>query len=152
MALEEKLKRLSEKASEDKALSERFRSEWIAAVNALYEEIEGWLQPWMDKGYLKTARTALPKYEEPLGDYEIDGLEITAGDETVVFEPYGMNVIRALGRIDVYLRGFKLDAQMLLLLEDTTGRRRWELWKDKYSGSKCPFEKACLERLLDELF
>ena len=104
------------------------------------------------KNLLKVTRSPIPISEEPLGVYEIDTLEITAGDETVVFEPFGRNVIGALGRIDVYLRGFKSDAQLLLRLANLEGEGyRWELWKSKFSGSRIPFDKGCLENLLNEL-
>ncbi|MGO9569832.1 MAG: hypothetical protein ACLP5H_20050 [Desulfomonilaceae bacterium] len=148
--LEEKLKRLAEKAAEEKVDWEACKSEWIARVGKLYDEVEEWLMPWKEKGYITLARTLTPKSEEPLGDYEIGTLEITAGDETIVFEPFRRLVIGALGRIDVYLRGFKSDAQMLLSLEDAEGRLRWELWRSKYSGPGLPFNKETLEKLLEE--
>ncbi|MFA6223025.1 MAG: hypothetical protein WC647_11995 [Desulfomonilaceae bacterium] len=150
MSLEDKLKRLTERAAEEKVNGESLRSEWISAVGDLYDDVESWLKLWKEKGYLTVTRTPILKSEEPLGDYVIDTLEITAGDETVVFEPFGRNVIGALGRIDVYLRGFKSDAQLLLRLRNTEGLHRWELWKTKFSGPKFPFDKVCLEKLLDE--
>lgn len=150
MTLEEKLKRLAEKAAEDKVDWEARKSEWISYVNQLYSEIESWLALWIERGYLTVTRTPTPKWEDPLGDYMIDTLEITAGDQTVVLEPFGRNVLGALGRIDIYLRGFKSDAQMLLLLPALDGTQRWELWKSRYSGSRHPFDKERLERLLNE--
>jgi len=150
MGLEEKLKRLAEKAAEEKVDWESCKSEWIARVSALYDDVEAWLAHWKEKGYLATTRTLTLKSEEPLGDYEIETLEITAGDETVVLEPFRRLVIGALGRVDVYLRGFKSDAQMLLSLEDVEGRLRWELWRSKFSGPRLPFNKDTFERLLEE--
>lgn len=151
MSLQEKLKSLAEKAAKEKVDWAGRRSEWISAVGRLYDDIELWLKPWREQGYLTITRSPIPKSEEPLGDYEIDTLEITAGDETVVFEPFGGNVIGALGRIDVYLRGFKSDAQLLVRLANVKEEVRWELWKSKFSGPRIPFDKICLERLLDEL-
>lgn len=152
MSLQEKLKSLAERTEMEKVDWAGRKSEWISAVNRLYDDIELWLKPWRDQGYLKITRSPMPKWEEPLGDYEIDTLEITAGDETVVFEPFGRNVIGALGRIDVYLRGFKSDAQMLVRLANEEEEARWELWKTKFSGPKVPFDKDSLENLLDELY
>ena len=151
MSLQEKLKILAEKTAEEKVDWASRKSEWISAVGRLYDDIERWLEPWREQGYLTVTRSPIPKSEEPLGDYEIDTLEITAGDETVVFEPFGRNVIGALGRIDVYLRGFKSDAQLLVRLVNVEGEVRWELWKSKFSGPRTPFDKKCLETLLDEL-
>lgn len=151
MSLQEKLKSLAEKTAEEKVDWARRRDEWISAVGSLYDDIELWLGPWREQGYLTVTRAPVPKREEPLGDYVIDTLEITAGDETVVFEPFGRNVIGALGRIDVYLRGFKSDAQLLVRLANLEDEVRWELWKSKFSGPRTLFDKNCLERLLDEL-
>jgi hypothetical protein len=151
MSLEEKLKSLAEKAGKEEVDWAARRSEWISAVGGLYEDIELWLMPWIEQGYLTVTRSPLPKWEESLGDYEIDTLEITAYDETVVFEPFARNVIGALGRVDVYLRGFKSDAQLLFRLANVEDEVRWELWKSKFSGPRIQFDKGCLERLLDEL-
>jgi len=150
MSLEEKLKKLAEK-KDAKAEWEAAKSKWIAVVKDLYEDIESWVQPWKDKGYLSVNRTLKSKSEEPVGDYEIDALEITVGDEAIVLEPFGMNVIGAIGRIDVYLRGFKSDAKLLLRLVNIEGEERWELWDGKFSGAaRYPFDKIRLERLMDQ--
>jgi len=151
MSLQEKLKSLAERGAEEKVDWALRKSEWISAVGRLYDDIELWLEPWREQGYLTVTRSPIPKSEEPLGDYEIDALEITAGDETVVFEPFGRIVIGAIGRIDVYRRGFKSDAQMLVRLANVEDEVRWELWKSKFSGRGTLFDKDCLERLLDEL-
>jgi hypothetical protein len=153
MTLEEKLKRLAERAGEEKADAKERRDEWISAVNSLYDKVENWLKPFSDKKYLTVIRTPMQKTEELLGDYEIDTLEIRAGDETVVMEPFGRNVIGALGRIDVFLRGFKSDAQMLLRLTNLEGELRWELWEHKFPGSpRYPFNEDSLEKLLNKWF
>lgn len=151
MSLEDKLRSLAERTAKEKVDWAGQRSEWISAVDLLYDDIEGWLKSWTVKEYLTLARSPIPKSEERLGDYEIDTLEVTAGDQTIVFEPFGRNVIGALGRIDVYLRGFKSDGQLLVRLVDEKGDVRWELRKNKFSGSGTPFDRTCLERLLDEL-
>ncbi len=150
MGLEEKLKRLAERSVEEKVDQDHCKSEWISAVTRLYDDVEVWLKPWIDKGYLRLERNPMPKFEESLGDYEIDTLEITAGNETIVFEPFGRNVIGARGRIDVYSRGFRFDGRLLLRFGIVEGEQRWELWQSKTSGPRFPFDKDRLEKLLDE--
>ncbi len=150
MDLGEKLKKLAEKAAEQKVDWEASKSEWISNVHNLYNDIEEWLAPWKEKSYIATTRTLVPKSEEPLGVYEIERMEITAGDETIVLEPFGTVIIGGHGRIDIYRRGFKVDAQMLILMEAPEGNLRWELWKDKFSRARLPFNKDTLEQLMDE--
>jgi len=150
MALKEKLKKLAEKAAEQKVDWEASKSGWISSVHDLYDDIESWLAPWKEQSYIATTRTLVPKSEEPLGDYEIEKMEITAGDETIVLEPFRTIIIGGHGRIDIYRRGFKFDAQMLILMKDSGGKSRWELWKDRFAGPKLPFNKDTLEQLMDE--
>ena len=153
MTLEEKLKRIAERAGEAKEDTLERQDEWISAVNHLYDEVENWLKPLTDKKFLTVIRIPMQKSEELLGDYEIDTLEIRAGDETVVMEPFGRNVIGALGRIDVFLRGFRSDAQMLVRLANLEDELRWELWEHKFSGSpRYSFNKDTLEKVLNKWF
>jgi len=60
------------------------------------------------------------------------------------------NVIGAHGRIDFYLRGYKSDALLLLLLEDGEGTLRWEVWKSKDTGFRKPFSRETFESILEQ--
>jgi len=148
--LEQKLKRLAEASAAQKEEWDRVREEWIAEVTRLYSDVKGWVQTWQEKGYLTASESHIELSEEHLGDYEIPKLELTAGTEAIVFEPVGRNILGALGRIDLYLRGFKSDARMLVWLEDVEGKRRWELWTEKYRGPKIPFNQDALEQVMNE--
>ena len=58
MSLGEKLKSLAERAAKDEVDWAARKSEWISAVGALYDDIELWLKPWRDDGYLTVAALA----------------------------------------------------------------------------------------------
>jgi hypothetical protein len=126
------------------------KEEWIAAVNSLYDTVEGWFSGLREQGLMAIERKPTCVYEEYLGDYAIDSLEIGMADKKVILEPVGRNVIGARGRIDLYLRGFKADRLLLLRLEDVEGQIRWEMWKGKLSGFRKPFAKETFEQLLEE--
>jgi hypothetical protein len=148
--LEQKLRRLAEVSAVQQEQWDEIRKEWITEVNRLFDEVEGWLHKWTGKGYLAVRRSSITLSEEHLGDYEIPQLELIAGPERIVLEPLGRHILGALGRIDLYLAGFKSDARMVLWLEDVEGSRRWEVWRDKYGGPRLPFNQETLERIMNE--
>jgi len=149
--LETKLKRLAEESAIQQVEWDRVREEWIAEVGRLYYRVESWMVSWVEKGYLVVRRSTIVLSEENLGDYEIPQLELIAGTESIIFEPVGRNILGALGRIDVYLRGFKSDARKILWVEDVDRKRRWELWRDRHGGPKMRFNQENLERVMNEL-
>ncbi|MGA2619569.1 MAG: hypothetical protein ABSF26_18320 [Thermoguttaceae bacterium] len=76
------------------------RDAWITAVNDLYRTIED--------GYLKAAKadveiTRRDKVvrENSVGEYHIPELVLGVGDEEVLFSPKGVNIVGAMGRIDI---------------------------------------------------
>jgi len=148
--LERKLKRLAEESAVQQEKYDEIRKEWIAEVSRLFDEVESWLHKWAGKGYLTVRRSSVSLSEEHLGDYEIPQLELIAGPERIVLEPLGRHILGALGRIDLYLAGFKSDARMVLWLEDVEGSRRWEVWTDRYGGPRLPFNQETLERIMTE--
>jgi hypothetical protein len=149
MTLEEKLRQRAEMPTRPPTDWAAVRDEWISQVNRLYEQVTSWLQPFRERGYLNIQRSRVSVSEEYIGDYEIDCLEIISGDATIIFEPFGRNVLGAHGRIELYLKGYKLDAWMLLLLSDVDGTLRWEAWKNKVRGPRLSFDKEGLERIMD---
>lgn len=148
--LEEKLKRLAENAVVQQAEWGKIRNEWIAEVDRLFKEVESWLSKWVEKGYLTVRRSSIVLSEEHLGDYDVPQLELFAGREKIVLEPLGRHILGALGRIDLYLAGFKSDARMIVWLEDSDGSRRWEVWRERYGGPRLPFNRETLERIMTE--
>lgn len=146
--LERKLKWLAERPEEKDFDWQARKEEWIQRVDALYSDVESWLKPYQESGYLKTERTDITVSEEYLGDYQIQTLKILIEDRTVVFEPYARNVIGAQGRIHLYLWGYKSDALLLVLIEHEEGRPEWEVWKHREFGARMPFNQELLEDIL----
>jgi hypothetical protein len=148
--LEEKLKKLTDHSAARQIEWDEIKKEWIEEISRLFGEVEGWLQRWVEKGYLKVERSSITLSEVNFGDYEIPKLELVAGPEKIVLEPVGRNILGALGRIDLYLAGFRSDARMVLWLEDVEGARRWEVWKERFGGMRISFNQATLEQIMAE--
>jgi hypothetical protein len=95
------------------------RDTWIVAVNDLYRTIE--------EDYLKAAKADVEiarlnnvVTEKYVGDYQIPQLVLRVGDEEVTFSPKGVNIVGALGRIDV--QGDRGDATIVW-----QGENRWSI-------------------------
>jgi hypothetical protein len=95
------------------------RDAWIAAVNHLYRTIED--------DYLKAAKAEVEitrrdkdVTENYVGQYQVKELVLRVGDEEVVFSPKGVNIVGALGRIDV--QGDRGEATIVWQGED-----RWSI-------------------------
>ncbi|HGY12063.1 MAG TPA: hypothetical protein ENK36_06840 [Desulfobacterales bacterium] len=77
-------------------------------------------------------------------------MELNIGNgPTVVLEPFGINIIGAFGKIDMYFRGHKDEEVLLLLIESADEQFHWELWKNRKQEEKILFNKDSYEKLLD---
>jgi hypothetical protein len=80
----------------------KLRRNWIRSVNALYDEIEiKYLARLIKEKVLTITRRRKMLFEEDLGEYSIDDLEINVGDERAIFSPKGHRIVGAQGRLDL---------------------------------------------------
>ena len=143
--LGEKLKKL---ADSQPILSVDDRT-WMKQVNALYKDVRGWLSEHSKKGYL-TFNSHKIRILDVNGDYDIDSLELDlVSDRQVVFQPVEMNMPGAVGRIDLYHRGYNTRKVMLLLVNVDANHFQWELWKNLNDKGQT-FGKQALEGLLTQ--
>ena len=63
-----------------------------------------WLKDNIEKDLIKVNRQPVRIYEESLGLYEIDGMNITIGDIVINLRPIGTILIGTRGRIDISYR------------------------------------------------
>jgi hypothetical protein len=99
MSLRDKLRVLSEGA-EGVAAGELV-SEWVGAVDSLFDEIRGFLAEYQTDNLLALTAERISLHEEGLGDYAITRLGIRSGKSLVRLTPAGRIVAGALGRIDL---------------------------------------------------
>ena len=122
---------------------------WQSWVDALYREIEKCL------GYLKQdnlgtiVRTRTRKYEELLGEYDIDTLVVETPNLRVMFDPKGKHTIGANGRIDVVQIGnFDHSAMLLYFTEKQDEPGHWEIREARDTRMGVPFTCKALDDLL----
>jgi len=151
MGLKDKLKKIGETENKKDIDWEAVKTQWVNRVDQLYKKISKWFSDLEKEGYVKMKYPQEEIYEENLGNYYIKGMEIKfANNETIVFEPISKNIMGADGRIDVYVRGLKVNKQMLLLFESGNGKYKWEIWTSKHEKNKKPLTKKNLETLFEE--
>lgn len=80
-------------------------------------------------------------------------MELGLGGEhgpSVIFEPTGINIAGAFGRIGLYYRGHKDKGVSLLLIRDENGKFRWEVRKGgRREEEVIQFGRETFERMLD---
>ncbi len=147
---------LHRKAEEQGQSSARERrDEWIAAVDRLTRQIEGWLRESDPEGVLDLIPVTFDKAEKGLGPYKIDGLQVGVGELSARVVPVARNVVgsprimgdgaRLAGRVDI-TDGIKKYVLRRVLKD---GSETWEVLDDHFGAA--PFDRDRLESILQDL-
>jgi hypothetical protein len=117
------------------------RDEWVAAVEAFVDQVEGWCRKrdWATRRYPKDIEEAL------LGRYEVPQLLVHRLEGRVVFDPITRFVGGGDGLIDAYA--------MPSLETRPIARRNgdWELSPATPNGRPRKWSEAAFERLISDL-
>lgn len=150
MAFKEKLARLAEISKERSVKLRDDKKVWIQEVRNLYDDIERWFDEYTDEGYMTIEYLQLDdaEYEDFLSETNIMELNIGNGP-SVVLKPFGINIIGAFGKIDMYFRGHRDEEVLLLLIENADEQFHWELWKNRKQKENILFNKDSFEKILD---
>ena len=76
-------------------------AEWLHYLDALYAEVHGFLESYIDTGAARLEFTSIQLNEEFSGPYEVRQMFLHIGTSTVVFKPIGTMLIGSKGRVDV---------------------------------------------------
>ena len=147
--LGDKLKKIAATQPDSTLDGEATRNAWSKHVNALYSKLQSWLSEHAKSGYMTFDMSSIKLSDDNLGHYEIDSLELDmVGGHQIIFQPVEMNILGAIGRIDVYHRGYNPHKVMLLLVDEGRNKINWKLWKSLKNGEEQSFDKKALEALL----
>ncbi len=150
MSLKDKLQKLNESKQSSAIDWESRKTEWQKAVQTVLTEIKEWFKPYIESGLFQIVETEKSITEEYLGTYNTNQLEFQFNSFRLVFEPMGRNILGAMGRIDVYLRGRKTDKYVLILLETKDKEANWFLSTFKDKSVRIEFNKANTEKLIED--
>lgn len=150
MDLKEKLKLLSEKKKNHNELLNA-KVAFMEQVDQLYNRVlDEWFCEYIDEGYIHYEYEQIVLFEEHIGEYKVNQLSLIVEEgPVIIFEPVGINIIGAHGRIDLYISGKKYDKFMLLLLQNENEEYYWELWKSNRKKDQYIFDESLFEKIID---
>lgn len=147
MPLLEKLKQMeAEKNANSEAVKQRVQA-WKSAIDRLFDRIESDFADLKKENLATFVRTDLRITEEATGSYGVKQLRMRVGGRDFIFEPAGLYVIGAAGRVDLYPHGLRNQGYMLLREGETD---KWivaamEIQQRKYE----PLDRQVLERIIE---
>ncbi len=152
MGLKDNLKKIQDQENEFDTQKEI--NKWTQAVDDFYKDIEIWFKDLIDEGLMKLKTEPRQTYEEMLGDYTINDLEISLGNRTVMLEPFGTMLIGAWGAIDMYMRGMLHDKKVILRIRDEKDKEKF-YWAFRKKTNNFKFEydvinKEMIEKIFEE--
>jgi len=130
---------------------------WQGQMNALLDDIAGWLAPLIDDHTIAFTRQDVQRREETLGAYQIKSGLIKLGNETLSLNPVGSAIIGGFGRVDV--KGPNGTVLFLLCAPDPdvpTERLRdsakWFCAHPQQRTKLHPLTKESFEKIFSDLF
>lgn len=80
------------------------KQDWLQKIDSLYNTIELWLGPLLEKQYANISYSTVLVSEELLGTYEAPAMAVTFfSGEKVVLVPKGLHIVGGKGRVDMKL-------------------------------------------------
>jgi hypothetical protein len=77
------------------------RDEWLKSLSEFYELIKSFLVEYKNAEKLSYTFSKKEIFEEYIGSYSVDVMDIKLGEHRVKLEPIGTNLIGAHGRVDL---------------------------------------------------
>jgi hypothetical protein len=125
---DEFVRRLNEKKTDaDQVDWSKRLGRWKSDVEDLFQTVEGFLAPHVQKGSVRVTRGETTIEEEHIGKYSVPKLIIQIGSELINVKPRGMLIIGAVGRVDVV--GPNASAR-LVVIADEKNAHRWKIATD----------------------
>lgn len=119
------------------------RNKYLAAVDALYRQIETILAEPIAQKLVTLQRRPKELSENYIGTYRIDDLILLVGNEQVRFSPIGRNIAGASGRVDVL--GERGVPEVLIVQVDG----RWSFVQSRQPTLRVvPFDESSLAEAL----
>ncbi len=95
------------------------RDEWLNYLSQFYKQIESFLKEYVSGGKVQYSYSEKAIFEEYIGDYTVQVLNIKLGSHKVKLEPIGTNLFGAKGRVD--LIGANGDVKFVLVNKNSSG-------------------------------
>ncbi len=96
--------------------------QWLDYLDALYKQINGYLEAYVTKGTAKIEYRDVQLNEDFIGQYTARQLLLNIGRSMVIFKPVGTMLIGSKGRVDV--QGPRGNARLGLINKQATNARQ----------------------------
>jgi hypothetical protein len=125
------------------------KQRWLLSVNELYATLEDWLSHLTNDHIVKMTYDTIILDEYYLNPYSIRQLNLSVGYENVQFEPKGMIVGNAAGRVDMI--GDDGTLKLLLTKDDETEKLQWVIAVSTVHSLWFPLTKASFSEALEQV-
>jgi len=95
------INQVNQKTDEPKIDWDKIRDEWLIYLGEFYKTIESFLEEYKRAGKLSYDYSKKEIFEEYIGNYTVDVMDVRLGEHKVRLEPIGTNLIGAHGRVDL---------------------------------------------------
>ncbi len=112
----------SEQQKEESFDPKQQLDQWLGYLDALYEQMRGYLQTYIESGAAQIEYRDIPLNEEFIGAYTARKMLLNIGRSTVTFTPIGTMLIGTKGRVDV--QGPIASARLSLVNKQVTTARQ----------------------------
>lgn len=132
---------------------DKYTEQWkkdVAHIQHLI--IEKWFGDFEKEKLVHFNLIPVSKYEEKLGDYLINTLELVfPNNKTIIIEPVAGVVIGADGRVDMYLSG-SIKEKVVLIRKIIIGSKpaEWTILKPFNGREQLSFNKTNIEKIIEE--
>jgi len=151
MSLKDKIKKEVELQEKEKVDWAEVKREWLDSIDSLYELLRNWFSDYEREKLLAFNISEKHLNEEYIGSYNAKLLHINfANGKEIIVEPVGRLIIGAVGRFDIYAKGFKTDKFYIIRYRDDDSVFSWHIVNRTQGRIVSPLTKEILEKTFEE--
>ncbi len=113
------------------------KEEWLSHLSAFYKKVEDFLEEYINDGKVACEYENKTIFEEYIGSYPVQALNIKLGNHKLRLEPIGTNLIGAKGRVDLIGANGKVKF-VLVSKNASTPKNKVSVWIE---GEESPEEE-----------
>ncbi len=144
---DEFVQRQQKEQEEEASFGPKQLEQWLGYLDALYEQIRGYLQTYIENGSAKIDFREIQLNEDFIGAYTAQEMHLNIGRSNVIFTPIGTMLIGTKGRVDVV--GPAGRARLTLINKNVTDAR--QLIQVRVSGLGRGKPRPPVNRPLEEI-
>ncbi len=151
MSLKDKIRKDVELQEKAHVNWDATKKEWLDSIDSLYGTIKNWFGDYEKEKLASFSASEKHLNEEYLGSYNAKVFHINfANGKEIIIEPIGRLIIGAVGRLDIYVKGFKTDRFYIIRYKDEGDVFSWHLVNKTQGRIVSSLTKDVLEKTFEE--